>query len=445
MAGMADPDPFEALTLAEAAGAAAVSEAVIRRRVESGELLHEVGRRRGKEVTLVRRMDLALLWPEVLPAVPVPGPQQVQTPEPASPQSSAPEAPATAQPAGPSQAEEERDHLARQSHAFEVRLASLQSANDALTSQVKDLQYQRSDLKDQCADLRGRMVLVERERQVSTAGLLLAQRRLLQLEAVDARTIEVPWTRRPAIWGAACLTVVFGWGWFWQRSEARAAERIATERTGALQAALADGAKERSSFQEVLADWRSVSTALGEKLDAQDERHAEDAQDWRVALRQGQARESELLTELDQREARAAAERAAFAERMDATLEQAADARQVWIEDRAAERAALETKLAEERQAGALERARFQDELDERVKAREASEQALRQELAAARGATEALQLEIAAQAKQDADHQARLEESLSRLAALEDQLRRAEGMRLLEGWLRSLEAVWRR
>lgn len=215
-------DPSEALTVSEAARLVGVSEAALRRKIQSGSLLHEVGRRGGREVQLVRLFDLADEYPDVWVPGDAPAGDRGEGPG-AAPEARTAEGTAgepdraAAAPAPPDEASAppaseddgaqlEAGAMRRRNHAFEVRLAALQSSNQALSEQVRDLQAQRGDLRDQCGDLRGRLTAVEKERQASTAALLMAQRRLLEIEARPA-PLEVPparW-RRGGTWVALIL------------------------------------------------------------------------------------------------------------------------------------------------------------------------------------------------------------------------------------------------
>jgi len=409
------PDPFEPLTVEQAARVAGVPAQEVQGRIDSGELLHERGTAGD---VIVRRVDLADVWPAVLPR-----PRQAPT-----------GARESAEPARTEELGETTAHLTRQKHAFEVRLASMQSANDALSTQVRDLQLQRSDLKDQCGDLRGRMTLIEKERQASTAGLLLAQGRLLELEAAGG-AVQAYWWRRPTTWGFASVTLLVAAAWGWQWVQARAAREVAAGHASSLDVELEAQAGDRAT-------WRAASSDLREELDAQrDAREAE-----RGRLEEALAQRERALDE----ERRGSEEaRARFTSRLEASLETNAAAQQVLLEQQAANEAALTDQVAAsvealeaERRAAAEERARFEASLAERERTSAGREAALREELSAARAATDGLAQALNAQAERDADRGRRLDAALAQLAVLEARHRREEGRRAL---VRVLRALWPR
>lgn len=420
MPRMVGPDPFEAMTVAEAALAAGVSEHQVRRRIQGGELLHEVGRRGGREVQLVRRVDLAQIWPAVLP-----GREAPETPEMGTGGEDEPsrEPPPPPPPPGDEGLREERDHLSRRSHAFEVRLAALQSANEALGSQVRDLQVQRSDLKDQCADLRGRLTLIERERQASTAGLLLAQRRLLELEAAVPAYAPAPaWWRRPVTWSVVSLFLLVGLGWGWQWREARGERSELAEVLDAQD-------RERARVVAELQRWDETVSTLERELARERASREEERRLLEEARREDAAA---LAAELEAERERAEAGRERFARTLDETLEGHAAARQ----DRLEERAALLDTLAGTRTALAEDREAFRAELDRRVHRGEVREAALHGELEAAREVTEALRSELERQARDAEARTARLEEL--ELRARREQARE-QARELVEGLLAAL------
>lgn len=430
---MSAPDPFEPLTVAQAARLAGVPKGQVQARIDAGELLHERG---ASGDVIVRRVDLAHLWPAVLPAAGASAPAQAETPdvEPVSKGAGTQEEASPAEGSEDGRAEEAA-HLARQKHAFEVRLASMQSSNEALSSQVRDLQLQRTDLKEQCTDLRGRMTLVEKERQASTAGLLLAQRRLLELEAAGGPRGS-DWWRRPTTWGFASVTLLLGVAWAGQWTATRTAQGAAAEHAASLEAELEEQAGERAA-------WREASDGLLEELGAQ-----------RAAR---QAERSQLEVQLASRDqelalARQAAEesRVRFTERLEASLEATAAVRQTLLEQQAAGEAALEAQAAAGLEAlevagraAAEERARFEAALGERERLAAEREASLRQELAAAREASEGLTQELsgvlAEQAELDVERGQRLDEVLAKLAELERRQRGQEARRALEQVLRAL------
>ena len=415
----ASPDPFQALTLEEAAALAGVGLEELVGRIESGDLLHERGP--GGE-RIVRRVDLAEAWPELGLLGGQGVTEEVTAPDPEP----APLSPTVSSPLGArdeSSSGEGGSHAADASqrsrvHALEVRLAALQATGDALRRQVRDLELQRGELKDHCAELKGRMALIERERQAGTAGLLLAQRRLLELEAARPAAPQVGVPSRGVIWSLAGLFILVASLGGLEWSQARAAQRNSSHRGALL-------AQELEKQEAERREWQRASAALQAELERQERARREE----RAALEKA----------LEEREARLRAEReetriarAAFDQRLNASLEANAEA----IQKAAEARLALERSLREESDAlrGALEqeqaasreeRVRFRALLEEQQRASLEREDRLREELAAARQRGEEL-LGV-------------VEPLAQRLEVLEARQRLDEAQRIVMGVLRYL------
>ncbi len=260
-------DPTSAVTVSEAAELAGVSPGRVREAIRGGQLLHETGRRRGRQVTLVRVVDLAALWPAALDG------GEEDSASPAAAPSEAREEREERQERG-----EERELRREEDRSLAVRLAAVQAANEALEFQVRDLRLQRSDLKDQMSDLRGRLTLVERERQAGTAALLMAQRRLLELEAAPpatpAHAAPVLPPRRPgwrtvSVWAAGAGLVL--WTIASLRTDARDAREEARLQRGDLSLTLDEGRRDRARFYRELAHWREAAAVQREHSEAQSE------------------------------------------------------------------------------------------------------------------------------------------------------------------------------
>ena len=138
-------DPSSALSFAEAAVLAGVEPERIAALADSGELLHEGPRTRSRDDRVVRLVDLADLFPHVLGR----------------------EVPSVGGVAG------------REAALREVDVPRPDLAEEILASGAS-----RDALVELAQDLETRLDLAERERQASTASLLMAQRRVLDLELI---------------------------------------------------------------------------------------------------------------------------------------------------------------------------------------------------------------------------------------------------------------------
>jgi predicted nucleic acid-binding Zn-ribbon protein len=202
--------PAATLTIERAARLAGVPEDELWGRMQAGELLYESGRgrsstRRGGEGdVLVRAVDLAALYPKVRlksAGSPVSRPKERPwkspgpTPSPPKPANEVPAARSIATPIAPQSAPPLAGPTVDVAGALTSRLDAIETASGDLRTQLTDLRSQRQDLVTQCDDLRSRLDRAERERQASTAGLILAQSRILELEA-PVVAVDPPWRRR---------------------------------------------------------------------------------------------------------------------------------------------------------------------------------------------------------------------------------------------------------
>lgn len=392
--GGAPLEPGAALTVGEAARLAGVSEAALRKRIQSGRLLHEVGRRGGREVQLVRLVDLVEVYPdtarEVAPPTgdPVPAPADL-APDPRHPR------------------------------ALEVRLTALQNRNDALASQMGELEARRTDLEHQCTDLRGRLTLAEKERQAATAGLLLAQDRRLELRAIaqggapgsDYRV----WWRRGTSWGFATVALLLALVLRAQHVDSRDARESLEGLDGRIDLALSEAREERGELASELAAGRATERATERELRAslEAERAAGRAERGDLAQRlealTAQALELSLLQESQRTEAAGA--RAALDRELSGARADTEAVRVLLEEERAAalaERRALADRLAERERGLAAERARTERTLGELT----ATVQASREEAALLRGS-------LAAAEEREIEREGRLGAVVARLEDL--------------------------
>lgn len=331
-------EPSSALSFAEAATLAGVEPERIAALVDSGELLHEGSRDRRRDGRVVRLVDLADLFPQVL------GRDE------------------------PSAVGEPSSGGAGESALRQVDVPRPDLADEVLASGAS-----RDALVELAQDLEARLDLAERERQASTASLLMAQRRVLDLEL---RLRRRPWSRA----GAAAATVLscvalIALVRLPQLVRETAAEELGAARgetmnelrklESAAEAALADAAAERAAAgrraEEAVS--AAVASAAAIAADARDARLAAEQRAAAAAARaEGERGELEAaLAGLESR-LRAAEERD---QRRAAELEVARDGasrERIRFEQRLeeAERAAqaARTALADERRLGAAERER---------------------------------------------------------------------------------------
>lgn len=348
--GGAALEPSTPLSLADAATLAGVEVGDLERACAEGTLIFETRRVRKKEVRVVRLMDLGELFPEVIGAPMGPGPATPEA-EPTAGKGTAdrhptPIAPSTDPVAVPSRAETGGD----------------------LAEAVRASGASRDALITLCQDLESRLDLAERERQASTASLLMAQRRVLDLEL---RQKPSPWGRV----GVGMLLGVAGVATFAALRAPGLVEAAAAERLDAFEATLAEELGEvRTRLSAELEGEREVRVALTEQLDA--ERSALEATQGlvREVAAQGAAaaaaerdRFAETLTELESRLELARSDARRDGDRLEAALDAAERDRSRFAERLASsERAsdAARSSLAEERRSNEAARAAYQAELD---------------------------------------------------------------------------------
>jgi hypothetical protein len=382
-------DPARLLSVGEAARLVGVSESTLRRLIKDGQILYEVARGDGRERPMVRLVDLRDAYPERLGAP-------------------AERAPAPA--AGPAHGPAQRVAEAAPGKTV-VQLAAVQAARDALAGQVADLHVQRDDLKEQCSDLRGRLTIVERERQAGTAGLLLAQKRLLEIEAASAPP-PAPWFARGSTWGFAGVIVVLAW---FLRGQVVVARELGGQRAGladALDSERAARAGDAQAFERGLGEALDAARAalLGERDAARDER-------------------ARFASELEEARARDGALRATLAE------QQAELARQQQVAEE--ERARFAQQLRAEREATAQERERLAAELAQ-ARAEYAEEREQRDALLASLRAGSDLTLEAARELAAELERaRAAAREAQARVRALEGALEPEKTSGPSSWWLR--------
>ena len=331
-------DPSAALSFAEAAALAGVEPERIAALADSGELLHEGSRGRRRDDRVVRMVDLADLFPHVLGR----------------------EAPSAA--------------VGASSGARgETALREIDVPRPDLAEEVLASGASRDALVELAQDLETRLDLAERERQASTASLLMAQRRVLDLELKLRRR---PWSYAAAAAATAlsCVALVALVRLPELVRKTAAAElgaaRVETmEELRALEssteAALAEAAQERAvagkRAEEALA--AAVSSAAAIATDARDARLAAEervaataarAEGERGVLEAALAGLEARLRAADERDQRRAAELEVARDgssreriRFEQRLEEA---------DRAAD--AARAALADERRLGAADRDR---------------------------------------------------------------------------------------
>ncbi len=346
-----DLAPSAALTLAEAARVVGVAEAELAALVQSGALLSETARRAGKDVRVVRVVDLRDLFeepPQGLAAEPAaeraiePESEPVQPPPLAPPPAGAPPMGAPTPGAEP----------AASPRAAAVDGATVRGSNDVAT------------LAPVLAELRARLDEAERERRASTAGLLLAQRRLLELEAVRG---PVPLYRRAGLWTGLMAMSAIGALWF-DLSGRLGAVRTATASAGERLSSTAQRLDEEvAGLDARLATLVEQSTGARNEAEAArriaEARAAEEALQRRAELERATRERDALLARLDELRRDADAARAALG------LEREASARERSRIDEqlaAAERELSRARAAveDERRMAAQDRSAFLQRLE---------------------------------------------------------------------------------
>jgi len=341
------------LTLREAAVLAGVDEASLVSLCDDGTLLFETEKRGRKAVRVVRLRDLADVHPGVL-GLRSERPEPEPEPEPETEPEAVPETETA------------------------VDLARGDDVDISIADAVRASGTSRNALIELCQDLETRLDLADRERQASTASLLMAQRRVLDLE-VHAR--PKPWARASgAFLGLLSITAIvlvvqlpgdLRDAANEQAAETRAALSVDLEGVRAeIEAVTVRDADARASFadriessEEVIAGGQRAFEDLARQ--ARQEREVSSGQRvrlestldglaQRLAAAEDDARrravELELLVSSSSRE------RARFAERLAAAERVAEDAR---------------VQLAAERRSSAEERVAFERTLEDLSQAEE--------------------------------------------------------------------------
>ncbi len=176
-------DPAAALSVAEAARLVDRPQAEIEEHLATGVLLSETRRQGGKEVQIIRAIDLQEAYPEHF-----------------YPRAGAGEAPRA------SGSDSVAAHAADASGpSLGPTLGSTPGSFDGMESTetvveaVRTSDTSRDALIELCQDMETRLDLAERERQASTAALLMAQRRVLDLEVQQRKQ---PWARAGGLFAA---------------------------------------------------------------------------------------------------------------------------------------------------------------------------------------------------------------------------------------------------
>lgn len=147
-------DPSRALSPVEAAELVGVPLEAIESKLADGALLYETQKAKGREVRVIRILDLFDAYPDLRPSA-------SDDRRKASDEEAAP----------------------RQAEAGPPAPAAPTDVAEAVRASGAD----RNALIELCQDLETRLDLAERERQASTASLLMAQRRVLELERSEER------------------------------------------------------------------------------------------------------------------------------------------------------------------------------------------------------------------------------------------------------------------
>ncbi len=209
--------PADLFTVGEAAQLLALSEALLRRRIKSGRLLHEMGRRGGREVRLIRVVDLLDLFGRS---------GRASAGDPGSGPTAEPEPP----------------------------------AGEALLQ----LRAERDQLLERCEDLDGRLTLLALERQEVAAAGSPSRSQWLELESVVARRFV--WWRRPSTLGWMASVAALFWLW----TGADDARILAQDQVvGVVQ----EHRLVREQFTAQLSEWRDEARGTQEVL-AQERRDA---------------------------------------------------------------------------------------------------------------------------------------------------------------------------
>ena len=331
-------DPGALFTLEEAAGRVRVPVEDLEARCDRGELLFETRRRGRKEVRCVRGLDLAEAFPGAPGVATAPSAPKEAT---SSTEPIASNAEGQAAPSSPDQVTLP-DPGGRQRETIAEAVRSSGASRDALIGL--------------CQDLEARLDLAERERQASTASLLMAQRRVLELELQGRSS---PWRRASAaalgLMSVSALTVM--------ALLPGQLEKRADQRETALRAQL-DGELGRlqASMGAMVTASQDERAALAARLEAS-----------AVALDGERRRVEQLMNQAAAERSEAEASRLAGLEQIGALEER------LVASDRQAVRRSAELEVIVE--ASARDRARF----DERLAAAERAAGAAREALSEAR------------------------------------------------------------
>lgn len=330
--------PSSALSFAEAAVLAGVEPERIAALADSGELLYEGSRDRSRDERVVRLVELADLFPHVLGR---------RVPAGLDDSDGAPEG--------------------------DLSLREVDVPRPDLAEEVLASGASRDALVELAQDLEARLDLAERERQASTASLLMAQRRVLDLEL---RLRRRPWflagTTAAMVLSCAALLVLVRLPGMIEATtkEELGVARLQTEAEllafrHASEAALEEAASERAAAERRAAEAIASAVASADAIarEARDARLAAEERAATLAARaDGQRAELESALEGLEARLRAADERD---RRLAAELEVARDGAsraRVRFEQRLEEAGraadAARDALEEERRLGATERDR---------------------------------------------------------------------------------------
>ncbi|HIF40018.1 MAG TPA: hypothetical protein EYQ74_02820 [Planctomycetes bacterium] len=192
--------PAELLTVGEVVRLLGLSEALLRRRIKSGRLLHETGRRSGREVRLIRVVDLLAVF--------------------GSP--------------GSAETEGRKD-------------GSSTAPDPPIAHALLQLKAERDGLLERCEDLDDRLALLALERQDVAPTGSPSRSQWLELESVVASRFV--WWRRPSTLGWMASFVALFWLW----NGADAARILAQERVVDI---VEEHRAVRGQFTGQLAEWR---------------------------------------------------------------------------------------------------------------------------------------------------------------------------------------------
>jgi hypothetical protein len=372
--------PADSLTVGEAGRLLGLSEALLRRRIQAGQLLHETGRRGGREVRLIRVVDLLAAF--------------------GSPARSSPErSEATAQ------------------------VPRSTSGDQALL----ELRQERDQLLERCSDLDGRLALQSVERQEMRPLGAPTQGQWLELESLVARRFV--WWRRPATLGWVASVAILVWLWDGADDDRVLAQERMVE-------TLSEHRLAREQFSGQLAQWRDQARETQGVLDQERRSATLDRSRFDERLREahsqaekigGMVREDRLLFEGDR------LQWAALLEDSQRALDRRDSAWQVEVRRSEDQQALLRRELATRDEKLRAERERnaradlARREQEEQTQARQAAlVQALEGQLQAARSQSEQFQGDLQHMGALQADQEARIATGLERL----EQMRAAQEAR---------------